>query len=63
VACIRSDRVALDLTRVLRQHGIAVRPGSEYGAGGEGHLRLPYAASREDTTAGVERLATALFSL
>lgn len=54
---------SLDVTRVLRRHGVAVRPGSEYGAGGEGHIRLSSAAGRDDIVAGVERLATALAGL
>ena len=53
----------MEVTRVLREHGVAVRPGSEYGAGGEGHIRLSYAVSREDIVVGVERLAKALASL
>jgi aspartate aminotransferase len=55
-----ADRPSLDVTRVLREHGVAVRPGSEYGAAGEGHVRLSYAASRDDIVVGVERLAKAL---
>lgn len=51
---------SVDVTRLLREHGLAVRPGSEYGAGGEGHIRLSYAAARADITTGIERLATAL---
>jgi aspartate aminotransferase len=58
-----ADLPSLEVTRVLREHGVAVRPGSEYGAGGEGHIRLSYAASREDIVVGVERLAKALASL
>ena len=58
-----ADLPSVAVVRVLREHGVAVRPGSEYGAGGEGHVRLSYAASREDITVGVERLAKALASL
>jgi aspartate aminotransferase len=57
------DRPSVEVTRVLREHGVAVRPGSEYGVGGEGHVRLSYAASRENITVGVERLAKALAAL
>jgi aspartate aminotransferase len=56
-------RPSLEVTRVLRESGVAVRPGSEYGAAGEGHVRLSYAASRDDITVGVERLAKALAAL
>ena len=55
-----ADRPSLEVTRVLREHGVAVRPGSEYGVGGEGHVRLSYAASRDNIRVGVERLAKAL---
>jgi aspartate/methionine/tyrosine aminotransferase len=58
-----ADLPSLEVTRMLREHGVAVRPGTEYGAAGEGHVRLSYAASREDITVGVERLAKALASL
>lgn len=47
----------------LRNHGVAVRPGSEFGRNGEFHLRLSYAASSEAITAGVERLAAGLAEL
>jgi aspartate aminotransferase len=55
-----ADRPSLEVTRLLREHGVAVRPGSEYGAGGEGHIRLSYAASRDNIRVGVEGLAKAL---
>jgi aspartate aminotransferase len=42
----------------LRNHGVAVRPGSEFGRNGEFHLRLS-----EAITAGVERLAAGLAEL
>lgn len=47
----------------LRNHGVAVRPGSEFGRNGEFHLRLSYAASSQAITAGVERLAAGLAEL
>ena len=47
----------------LRNHGVAVRPGSEFGRNGEFHLRLSYAASSEAITAGMERLAAGLAEL
>jgi aspartate/methionine/tyrosine aminotransferase len=48
---------------LLREQGIAVRPGSEFGAAGEGHLRLSYAASKEAIAEGVKRLKRGLASL
>lgn len=46
-----------ELVAALRTFGVAVRPGGEFGAAGEYHLRLSYAASEEAITAGVARLA------
>jgi aspartate/methionine/tyrosine aminotransferase len=46
--------------RILRGHGVAVVPGSAFGPGGEGWLRVTCARSREDVREGVARLAEAL---
>ena len=54
---------AIDMVALLREHGIAVRPGSEFGAAGEGHLRLSYAAGNEAIIEGVKRLKHGLASL
>lgn len=48
-----------ELTRFLREHGVLVRAGAEYGPSGERHLRLSFAASERDIEAGIERLAQA----
>ncbi|MGK3134699.1 pyridoxal phosphate-dependent aminotransferase [Pantoea trifolii] len=53
---------AIDMVSLLREQGIAVRPGSEFGAAGEWHLRLSYAASSEAITEGVRRLKRGLAS-
>ncbi|MBA0039140.1 aminotransferase class I/II-fold pyridoxal phosphate-dependent enzyme [Pantoea sp. BIGb0393] len=53
---------AIDMVSLLREQGIAVRPGSEFGAAGEGHLRLSYAASSEAIIEGVRRLKRGLAS-
>ncbi len=47
----------------LREFGVAVRPGAEFGAHGEGHLRLSYAASDEAIVRGVERLAMGMSAI
>ncbi|WP_044440865.1 pyridoxal phosphate-dependent aminotransferase [Agreia bicolorata] len=52
-----------ELVGALRQFGVAVRPGSEFGAAGEHHLRLSYAASEQAISAGVARLADAFRTL
>ncbi|ALE05767.1 aspartate aminotransferase [Arthrobacter sp. ERGS1:01] len=47
----------------LRDHGVAVRPGGEFGAAGEFHLRLSYAASEEAIVEGVKRIAAGFAAL
>lgn len=54
---------AIDMVSLLREQGIAVRPGSEFGAAGERHLRLSYAASKEAITEGILRLKRGLAGL
>ena len=51
-----TDSVAL-ATRLLEEAGVAVAPGVDFGAGGEGFLRLSYAADVERLAEGVRRLA------
>ncbi|MFJ5304763.1 pyridoxal phosphate-dependent aminotransferase [Streptomyces sp. NPDC088350] len=57
------DLPSAEVVAALRTHGVAVRPGSEFGARGEGHLRLSYAADAESVTEGVRRLAHGLSAL
>ncbi len=57
------DLGSVELVAHLRRHGVAVRPGAEFGAHGEHHLRLSFAASEEAITVGVQRLADALGAL
>jgi aspartate/methionine/tyrosine aminotransferase len=54
---------SVEAVRVLREHGVAVRPGGEFGAHGEGYVRLSYAASDEAIVEGVARLARGLSTL
>ncbi|WP_125610455.1 pyridoxal phosphate-dependent aminotransferase [Specibacter cremeus] len=58
-----ADISSADLVAHLRGFGVAVRPGSEFGRHGEGHLRLSYAAPASSIAAGVERLAAGLRAL
>ncbi len=51
---------AREMTALLRQRGVAVRSGTEFGPGGEGYVRLSFAASREAIREGVQRLAAGL---
>jgi aspartate aminotransferase len=58
-----ADLPAAEMVAHLRSHGVAVRPGSEFGRNGEHHLRLSYAASADAITVGVERLAAGFAAL
>ena len=42
---------------LLRSEGIAVVPGSVFGEGGEGHLRVSYATSMRDLKTAMDRIA------
>ncbi len=57
------DMPAAQMVAHLREFGVAVRPGSEFGRNGEHHLRLSYAASAEAISLGVERIAAGLAAL
>ena len=54
------DLPAVDLVAHLRRHGVAVRPGSEFGRAGEHHIRLSFAAEPSAITAGLDRVRTGL---
>jgi aspartate aminotransferase len=45
---------------LLDEAGVAVTPGSAFGAGGEGHVRISFAATREALSEALERMASAL---
>jgi aminotransferase len=42
---------------LLRSEGVAVVPGSVFGEGGEGHLRVSYATSMRDLKTAMDRIA------
>jgi aspartate/methionine/tyrosine aminotransferase len=48
---------------LLNEAGVAVLPGTDFGANGEGHLRLSYANSRENIARALERIGEALARL
>jgi len=50
-----SDSLKLAM-ELLREGGVAVTPGIDFGPGGEGYLRLSYASALDNIAAGVERL-------
>ncbi len=43
--------------RLLEERGVAVAPGTAFGGGGEGFVRVSLAASEENLTEGLQRLA------
>jgi aspartate/methionine/tyrosine aminotransferase len=54
-------RDSLDFAlRLVEEHGVAVAPGSAFGAGGEGHLRLCFAQSAGKLDRALGRLRQAL---
>ncbi|MBA2446528.1 MAG: pyridoxal phosphate-dependent aminotransferase [Chloroflexi bacterium] len=55
----RADMSAREMTRFLLERGVAVRSGTEFGPGGEGHVRLSFATSRDNIREGAHRLAAA----
>jgi aspartate/methionine/tyrosine aminotransferase len=48
---------------LLEEAGVAVLPGTDFGAGGEGYLRLCFANSMENLRIALERMASALATL
>jgi aspartate aminotransferase len=48
---------------ILKDASVAVTPGSAFGAAGEGHLRISYAASRETLVEGLRRIAEVVAGL
>jgi aspartate aminotransferase len=48
---------------LLDECGVAVLPGSDFGPGGEGYLRLSFATSQEQIAAALDRLAAGLLRL
>lgn len=46
--------------RLLREGGVAVLPGTDFGANGEGKIRLSYVGDMETLEEGVRRIAAAL---
>jgi aspartate aminotransferase len=46
--------------RLLAETGVALAPGSAFGEGGEGHVRLCYASSSEIVHTAITRVAAHL---
>src|SRR6185436_1376384 len=49
--------------RLLELHGVAVLPGTAFGSGGAGHLRLSFASSAADLDLALERLRECISDL
>jgi aspartate/methionine/tyrosine aminotransferase len=54
---------SLDVVRQAAEQGVAVRPGIEFGPGGEGHIRVAFSTGRELLIEGMERLLGVLEEL
>lgn len=57
---INHDKSSAWIADYLLKNGVAVLPGSAFGSGGEGYLRLSYATSITNLTEGIRRLKIAL---
>lgn len=55
----RMDSAALS-ERILKEASVAVTPGNAFGAAGENHIRISYAASRDTIQEGIRRIAEVL---
>lgn len=51
-----AEMSSLDVVRQAVERGVAVRPGSEFGPGGEGYVRVAFSTGRELLIEGMERL-------
>ncbi len=51
-----SEVPAVDVARRALDAGVAIRPGSEFGPGGEGFVRVAFSTGRERLVEGMERL-------
>ena len=64
INCKRLDRTSAELARYfLERAKIALVPGDVFGPGGEGYLRMSFAASYESIVEGCERLQAAVEEL
>ncbi len=51
------------MVEVATDHGVAVRPGSEYGPSGEGFLRVSYSLQSDQVVDGMDRLTRAFYEV
>lgn len=57
------DITSLDMTSYLAEQKVLVRSGTEFGAGGQGHIRLAFTKSHDALEEGLRRLSEALARL
>jgi aspartate aminotransferase len=48
------------MAAILRERGVALRSGTEYGPSGQGYVRVAFAASRAEITEGMLRVRQTL---
>jgi aspartate aminotransferase len=60
---ILTGHSSAEVTRHLVEHGVRVRSGGEFGAGGEGHVRISYATSDELLERGFDLIRSAMARL
>jgi aspartate aminotransferase len=51
---------AREMAGIMRDRGVLLRSGTEYGPGGEGYIRVAFAASRDKITEGMLRLRSTI---
>ncbi len=49
--------------RLVSEFGVALRPGTEFGDGGEHQLRLSYTSAHDDLSRGIDRIAQAFATI
>jgi aspartate aminotransferase len=59
----RHPMPSMEFAARLREGGVVVRAGSEFGSAGEGHLRLSFAASEDVIEEGIRRLRAVIVEL
>lgn len=55
--------LSVEVAARARKAGVLVRPGSEFGSRGEGHIRLSFAGSDAEIIEGIDRLSDVVASL
>jgi aminotransferase len=56
----KTDR---EISRGLLENGVSLTPGTPFGPGGSGHIRISYATSMDDIVEGMKRMGNYFESL